>query len=86
VAVPPFEGSTTLELPVQCVRDPSHGATRYLDTLEAGDAQMIFLFSGTIFYDAAGVGEQVGLIPSDRDARYGLSVAAWKDLFAEAVP
>lgn len=67
-------------------RDPTHGATRYLDALEGGDAPVIFLFSGTIFYEAVGVGEQVGLIPWDREARYRMPIAVWKDLFAEAVP
>ncbi len=85
-AVPPFEGSTTVELSVRCGRDPNHGATRYLDALEGGDAPLIFLFSGTIFYEAVGIGEQVGLIPWDREARYRMPIAVWKDLFAEAVP
>lgn len=85
-AVPPFVGETEIELSVPCDPDLAHAATRYLDALEAGDAPLVFLFRGTVFYEAAGVGTQVGLIPWDREARHRLPIVVWKDLFAGTAP
>ena len=85
LTVPAFTGATTVDLPVPSDRDPASAATRYLDALEAGEAPLIVLFSGTIFYEAAGVGRQVAPIPWDREARYRLPVAAWHELFADPV-
>jgi len=84
VTVPPFVRETAVGLPVPCDRDPTRAAARYFDALDGGDAALLFLFSGTVFYEAAGVGPQVGFIPWDCEARYRLPVAVWKDLFAEA--
>jgi hypothetical protein len=82
VTVPPFVGATAVRLPVSCDRDPTRAASRYLDALGDGDAALIFLFSGTVFYEAPGVGPQVAMIPWDREARFRLPVAVWKSLFA----
>ena len=86
VTVPPFTGTATVEVPVPCDGDPTRAATRYLDALDGGEAPLLFLFSGTAFYEAPDVGPQVAFIPWDREARYRLPVALWKDLVAEAVP
>jgi hypothetical protein len=85
VTVPSFLGETTVELPVPCDHDPNHAATRYFDGLDDGDAAIIFLFNGTVFYDADGVGPQVSLISWDREARCRFPVSLWKELFAQAV-
>jgi hypothetical protein len=85
VTVPPFAGETAAGLPVPCDRDPTRAASKYFDALDGGDAAVLVLFSGTVFYEAAGVGPQVGFVPWDREARFRLPVAVWKDLFAEAV-
>jgi hypothetical protein len=85
VTVPTFVGEAAVELPVPCDRDPTRAATQYFDALDGGEVSLIFLFSGTIFYEAAGLGPQVGFVPWDRQARYRLPVAVWKELFAEAV-
>jgi hypothetical protein len=85
VTVPPFTGGTTVELPVPCDRDPTRSATRYFDGLDDGEAPLLFLFSGTAFYEAAGAGPQIAPIPWDREARFRLPVAVWKDLLAGAV-
>lgn len=84
VALPPFAGATTVEVCVPCDRDPTRAATRYFDALDGGEAALLFLFSGQVVYEASGVGPQVGFIPWDREARYRLPVAVWKNLFAEA--
>ncbi len=50
VVVPPFEGSTDVDLPIACSHDFNLAATRYFSALEGGDLPLWFLFSGTIFY------------------------------------
>jgi hypothetical protein len=85
VTVPAFTGSAAVALPVPCDRDPSAAAFRYFDALDGGDAALLFLFSGTAFYEAE-VGPQVGMILWDREARYRLPVVLWKGLFAGAAP
>jgi hypothetical protein len=85
VTVPPFAGETAAGLLVPCDRDPVRAAAKYFTALDGGDAAVLFLFSGTVFYEAAGVGPQVGFVPWDRETRFRLPVAVWKDLFAEAV-
>lgn len=84
VAVPPFVGETRVELRVPCPHDPAQAACRYFEALGGGTVPLSFAFSGTVFYEAAGIGTQVGMIPWDREARYALPVAVWRDLFAEA--
>jgi hypothetical protein len=84
MAVPAFTGTTVVDLPVPCDRDPTAAATRYFDALDDGDAPLLFLFSGTVSYEAAGVGPQVGFIPWDREARFRLPAAVWKDVFSGA--
>ena len=54
VTVPPFVGTTAVEAPVPCDRDPTAAATRYFDALDGGDAELLLLFSGTVFYEADG--------------------------------
>ena len=84
IAIPPFTGETTVELRVPCVRDSTQAAFRYCAALDNGDVPLIFLFSGTVFYEATDIGTQVCLLPWDREARYRLPVALWKGLFALA--
>jgi hypothetical protein len=83
VAVTAFTGVTEVGLPVPCDFDCTHAATKCFAAIETGEVPLLFLFSGTVFYDAPGVGTQVRLIPWDREARYRLPVAVWKSLFAE---
>lgn len=84
--LPAFAGETAVDLPVPCGRDPTDAATLYLDALDGGEAAMLFLFSGTVFYQAPDAGPHVAPIPWDREARYRLPVALWQSLFAEAMP
>src|SRR5579883_2436022 len=79
-AVPPFRGETTIELQVPCSFDFTLAATKYFDALETGEIPLCFLFSGTIFYETEG-GLRVSQISWDREAKFRLSVASWKDVF-----
>jgi hypothetical protein len=81
--IPAFAGQTMAELPVVCETDSTSATFRYFDALEGGDVSLNFLFSGTILYEATGVGPQIAPIPWDREARYRFPVSIWKGLSAE---
>jgi hypothetical protein len=77
--VPPFTGSCLADLPVPCSYDFNLAATRYFAAVKDGDLPLCFLFSGTIFHEAAG-GLQVAQVPWDREANYRLPAATWRGL------
>ena len=86
-AVPPFSGRTTAEVQVACGPDFALAATKYFDALKVGDIPLLFLFSGTIFYERGeGGGLCVAQIPWDREARFRLPVATWKALMNAYYP
>lgn len=80
VTVPPFNGSTVVDLPVPCTFDFNVAATKYFAGLEEGEAPLNLMFSGTIFYEAAGAGLQVEQIPWDREAKFRLPVRVWQEM------
>ena len=51
VMVPPFRGSTVVDLPVPCTFDFNVAATKYFAALEDGEVPLNLMFSGTIFYE-----------------------------------
>ena len=80
VVVPPFTGSTVVDLPVPCTYDFNVAATKYFDALEEGEMPLCLLFSGTVFYDAAR-GRLAGRpIPWEKEATFRLPVRVWKDM------
>lgn len=82
--VPAFTGDAVVDLAVPHDAEPMAAATRYCSALEKGEIPLIFLFSGTVLYEAAGVGPQVAPIPWDREARFRLPVPAWSRAFEKA--
>ncbi|MDX6446578.1 MAG: hypothetical protein QOH71_3652 [Blastocatellia bacterium] len=78
--VPPFVGSTLVDLPVPCTFDFNVAAAKYFAGLEDGEVPLSFLFSGTIFYEASEDGLQVTQIPWDRESVYRLPVKIWKEM------
>jgi hypothetical protein len=85
--VPPFTGSGAAELSVPCRSDLRLAATKYFAALEGGEIPLCFLFSGTIFYEAADGSVQMAPIPWDREATFRLPAATGRTLAAgEAVP
>jgi hypothetical protein len=83
VVVPHFTGNTTVAVPVPCCYDFNLAATRYLDAVQEGDVPLNFLFSGTVFHEAADGGLHVVPIPWDREAAYRLPVRVWKELMEQ---
>ena len=80
VVVPPFQGNTTVELPVPCTFDFNVAATKYFHGLQDGEIPLCFLFSGTVFYAAESESLQVAQIPWEKEAAYRLPVAVWRKM------
>jgi hypothetical protein len=86
VQVPPFTGTTEVELPITCTYDLEVSASRYFDALEDGEIPLEFLFSGTVFYTGADGRLQVGRIGWDKDAEFRLPATAWRDMIDRYFP
>ncbi len=80
VIVPPFDGSTIVDLPVPCTFDFNVAATKYFAGLEDGEVPLALLFSGTIFYEADDAALQVAQISWEKEAKYRLPVRVWKEM------
>jgi hypothetical protein len=79
LVVPPFSGSTVVQLPVACSYDLEVTASRYFDALADGDVPLEFLFSGAIFYSGASGQLQTVRISWNHEAEYRLPVRVWKE-------
>jgi Family of unknown function (DUF6084) len=75
--VPPFVGSTEVELPIACTYDLELASSKYFDGLE-GEAPLRFHFNGTVFYEADDGRLQLVQIPWDRTVRFPMPIAAWR--------
>lgn len=84
--VPQFSGSTVVDMPVTCTYDFEVVSTKYFDALGEGDIPLLFLFSGTIFYEGEEGNLQVGQISWSKEASYRLPVATWKEMIARYYP
>ena len=80
-----FTGSTVIELPLPCTYDFEVSGTTYLHALRDGEIPLLFLFSGTVFTRGTS-GFSVTQVPWDREARYRLPVAVWRDLMETWFP
>ena len=85
VLVPPFTGSTVVDMPVTCTYDFEVASSKYFHGLEDGSVPLEFLFRGTIFYAGAD-GLQVSQISWEKEARYHLPVILWKAVMEHYFP
>jgi hypothetical protein len=86
VMVPPFSGTTLVDLPIPCTYDFNVAATKYFAALEDGEIPLTLLFSGTVFYEAEDGAFQVAQIPWDKEATYRLPVRVWQEMMAHYYP
>jgi len=77
--VPPFEGSTLVDVDVPCSYDLHVAASRYFDGLDGGEVPLEFLFSGTVFAAGPGGMLQATRISWETDAEYRFPVALWQE-------
>jgi uncharacterized protein DUF6084 len=80
-----FVGSTEVDLPLPCTYDFEVAGTTYLHALRDGEVPLLFLFSGTVFTRGT-TGFSVTQVPWDREARFRLPVAVWRDLMETYFP
>jgi hypothetical protein len=76
--VPPFAGSTVIEVPVTCTYDLEVAAASYLNALSDGSVPLEFLFSGSVFFAPEAGGLQTVRIPWTHEAEFDLEVSAWR--------
>jgi hypothetical protein len=85
--IPPFVGSTTVDLPIPCTYDFNIASAKYFHALENGEVPLTFLFSGTIFYSGEEDGAlQVSQISWEKEANYRLPVRVWKEMMEKYYP
>jgi hypothetical protein len=84
--IPRFDGSLVTDLPITCTYDFEVASTKYFDALEDGEIPLVFLFSGTIFYEGDEGNLQIAQIPWSKESFYRLPVATWKEMIARYYP
>jgi hypothetical protein len=75
--VPPFAGSTQVDLSLGCTYDFEVATARYLHALEDGRVPLELLFSGSVFFGTQ-QGLQVERIGWDKEARFDLPLEVWR--------
>ncbi len=80
VVVPPFTGSTVVDLQVPCTYDFNRGRDKILLCVGGWRGSTDILFSGTVFYATEQGALQVAQIPWDRESVYRLPVQVWKEM------
>jgi hypothetical protein len=86
VVVPKFAGTTEVVLPVTCTFDLNIAATKYFHALQGGDIPLLFLFSGTVFYNNHDGRMQIGQISWNSECTYRMPVDSWKKMMDELYP
>jgi hypothetical protein len=86
LVVPPFAGSTVVDLPVACSYDLEVTASKYFDALDDGEVPLEFLFSGTVFYAGPEGLLQTARIAWTQEAEYALPVRVWRETMDRHFP
>lgn len=84
--VPPFSGSTVVDMPVPCTYDLEVLGAKYFYALEDGEVPLEFLFSGTVFYAEEGGRLQIARISWEKEAEFRLPVRLWKEMMERYFP
>jgi len=84
--VPAFTGTTTAVLTVPCTFDLDVAATKYFHGLDDGDIPLLFLFSGSVFYEDNDGRLQVQPISWKSEAAWKMPVRAWRELIDHHYP
>lgn len=83
--VPGFHGGAEVQLPMPCSYDFEVTGSKYLHALRDGTVPLIFLFSGTVFLKGE-TGFAIQQIPWDREDKFDMPVAVWRELMAAHFP
>ena len=80
VVVPSFQSSTSVSMPIPCSFDFNVAATKYFGGLSDGDVPLCLMFSGTVFYADSSGSLQVAPVSWEKEARFRLPVAIWREM------
>ncbi len=75
--IPGFDGSTAIDLPVECSYDFEVTGAKYLHSLAGGEIPLLLLFSGTVF-TRGGAGFSAEPIAWNQEASFRLPVTVWR--------
>lgn len=75
-----FSGKTEAILSVPCTFDLNVAATKYFYALEDGEAPLLFLFSGTIFYQNAAGQLQIQQVSWNKECTHRMPISVWKEM------
>ncbi len=80
-----FRGKANGVLQVPCTFDLNIAATKYIYALEQGNVPLLFLFNGSVFYEAEGQ-LKVEPISWDSECVYQMPVSTWRSLMDQHYP
>ena len=86
VQVPPFAGSTVVDMPVTCTYDMEVVSAKYFHALEGGEVPLEFLFTGTVFYAGEAGQMQITRISWEKEAEFRMPVRLWKEMMEHYFP
>jgi hypothetical protein len=86
VNVPPFKGTTLVDLPIPCTFDFNVASTKYFHGLGEGDIPLCLMFSGSVFYSRDSDAMQVAPISWDKETRFKLPVKVWREMMDTYYP
>lgn len=81
-----FAGTTEATLPMPCTFDLNVAATKYFHALEEGDAPLLFLFSGSVFYEGNDGRLQVQQISWNKECVYRMPLQVWRNMMQQHFP
>jgi hypothetical protein len=84
--VPQFSGSVIIDLPIACTYDFEVVATKYFSALGDGEVPLLFLFSGTVFYENEEGNLQAGQISWTKESSYRFPITIWQEMMARYYP
>ncbi|MEV5240795.1 DUF6084 family protein [Streptomyces cinnamoneus] len=80
--VPPFDATTTVDLPVPCSRECELAVTAYFEAVGDTEVPLDFLFSGTVFHTAADGRLRTSRIRWSEETTHALPAGLWHTLTA----
>lgn len=84
--VPGFTGSSQATLSLPCTLDMNVAATKYFTALDGGEVPLLFLFTGTIFYEGENGRLQVRQISWNKECVYRMPIQVWRDMMEQHFP
>ena len=81
-----FAGTTEALLSVPCTFDLNVAATKYFYALEDGEAPLLFLFSGTIFYQTDEGRLQIQQVSWNKECTYRMPITVWQEMMDHHYP